>query len=141
MANSDKTGKPGAKDPFAMQMAGLEPMLDALQRGFAGSASANGDWFKRMMDANSEVTRFVQQRLARDRDVMAALARCKTPPDTAMVYAEFIETAMKEYSEEMTKLADLYAAQANWAMSEMQQRLEAAGEAAGKGAGKGAGGT
>ena len=144
MQTTDKTKKPartsvkaGAKasqanGPFAMPTGGLEPVFEAFQRSLADAGGANSDWVKRMMEANAEITHFVQHRLAKDREATTELSRCKSPPDTALVYARFVETAMREYSEEMTKLAGLYAEQAQWAMTEVQNQLRSAGKAADK---------
>lgn len=55
----------------------------------------------------SESARFVSQRLQEDIKAQTAMLACKTPADLAKLQAEFFQTAMSQYTEEVYRIADI----------------------------------
>lgn len=87
-------------------------MIAANQRGFEAAAEAQRRMLGRMSQVTSEVMNFVGRRLERDRDTVRRLADCRSPQDAVALYGEFVESAVKEYTEEIGVLAGLCADQA-----------------------------
>lgn len=60
-----------------------------------------------MTEANAAWMRFVQRRFESDLELPASLARCQTPQEWVSVYAQFFQTALQHYQEELAEVARL----------------------------------
>ncbi len=104
----------------------IEPLIAANQRGLQAAAEANAHALQRMSKVSGEMFRFVDQRLKQDRDVVKEFATCKSPQDAAAVCGKFFENAVQQYSEELGRLAGIYADQAMEALDDAQHQVEQA---------------
>ena len=123
MANAKSTTPSPLKNmaPFDIQ-----PLFAVNQRSFQAAAEANAQAMKRMSRVSEEMFRFVDQRLKQDRDVVKEFATCKSPQDAASVCGEFFQTAVQQYSEELGRLAGLYADQTIEALDDAQRQVDQA---------------
>lgn len=74
----------------------------AVAFGKAGEA-----YFKACLDWQREMTRFVGARLAEDQRTQETLASCSNFGDVLKTQQEWALTAVKEYAEEATRLAQI----------------------------------
>ncbi|MEM9012534.1 MAG: phasin family protein [Pseudomonadota bacterium] len=102
----------------------IEPLIAANQRGLKAAAEAQEHMLRRIAKMHEELFRFADRRLQHDRSTARELAACKSPQDAAAVCGKFFESAMKQYSEEVTLLAGLYADQARETMEDVQHQVE-----------------
>jgi len=113
---------PAATMPgFATPMT-FEPFVAVNQRGLSAALEVNDHILKRMAKVGSEVFQFVDRRLKHDLDTAKDLASCTTPQDAVTLYGQYVETTMRQYSEEISLLANLYSEQARETMEEVQQQ-------------------
>lgn len=90
--SGDRDGWPQAGAP----MFGLDVMT-AMTRS---SIEAMEDW-------NTEVSRFVQERLEKDLELQEEFARCGSPAEFFSVYASFMTRTMRDYAEQATRMQEL----------------------------------
>lgn len=109
---------PGLAAPMA-----FAPFVAVNQHGLSAALEVNDHILKRMAKVGSEVFQFVDRRLKHDFDTAKDLASCTTPQDAVTLYGQYVETAMRQYSEEISVLANLYSEQARETMDEMQQQV------------------
>ena len=69
--------------------------------------SANPVLAKAWMDMMSESARFMTERLRTDMETQKAFMACKTPAELVEVQAEFLTTAMEQYSDEAARMLDM----------------------------------
>ncbi|MBF9058579.1 hypothetical protein HKCCSP123_05230 [Rhodobacterales bacterium HKCCSP123] len=74
---------------------------------FAALMSANPVFAKAWLDLMSESARFLTERLHSDLETQKALMACKTPMDLMKVQAEFLNTAMQQYADEVARLMNM----------------------------------
>jgi len=58
---------------------------------------------------HEELSRFVKHRLTRDIELQQDIAACGSPADAFQLYAQFLQTSMSDYWQEMTRLGTLSA--------------------------------
>ena len=58
-------------------------------------------------DLNTEVTRFVGQRLSRDGEAAARMAQCRSLPEIGALEADWLQGAIDDYAREMSKLMEV----------------------------------
>lgn len=105
-----ETNKPVSKSHKAATLPTLDidPLLEANQRQFEAVAEANSQVLENVAKFNNEILQFVNQRLEHDRKVAKELAACSSPQEAYGVCGKFLESAMKQYSQEMGIIAGLY---------------------------------
>jgi hypothetical protein len=86
--------------PWEVLIAANNPMAAAFSQ--AGEAC-----FRACVDWQQEVARFVGARLAADKRAQESLAVCSTFTDVLKVQQEWASAAVKEYTEEATRLAEI----------------------------------
>ncbi|MDU8945819.1 phasin family protein [Ovoidimarina sediminis] len=59
---------------------------------------------KAWLDIMSESAKFVMERLQQDMETQKAILACKSPMELMQVQSDFISTAVKQYTEEVTRL-------------------------------------
>ncbi|MEL6280504.1 MAG: phasin family protein [Pseudomonadota bacterium] len=118
----------GVANPFAEAMSTwMSP--NAFQSGNADNLSAmseaSGAAMKGAMGFFQETSRFMSERLKKDVETMQALSGCRTPEDFFRVQAEFFDTAIRDYSDETSKVAKLVAETTQGACEPLQDRTAA----------------
>ena len=69
-------------------------------------------WVERMSDLNSEALAFLSERVKQDVELQHRLLHCKTIEEMQHVQAEFLQTAIDQYTEETGKMIDMAGLQA-----------------------------
>lgn len=125
MANPETT-KPETKSHKAgtRTALGIEPLLQANQRGVEAVAEANSQVLENVAKFNSEILHFVNQRLDHDRKAAKELAACSSPQEAYEVCGKFLESAMKQYSDEMGIIAGLYTDHLRQTIENTQNQLK-----------------
>lgn len=98
----------------------VQPMMAANQAGMRAIAEAGGHLASQMTRMNGEIADFVGRRLEHDRETMTALSTCTTLSETFSIYTDYVQRMMRDYTEEMGTLANLYAETARETMDDMQ---------------------
>jgi hypothetical protein len=79
-----------------------------------------------MTEANAAWMRFIQRRFESDLELPSNLARCQTPQEWVSVYAQFFQTALRHYQEELAEVARLGQAFGNEAVDIVRAKAEEA---------------
>jgi len=122
-----------AKSPFAGPLSApldLRALGTANQPGLAAMADMHQHMLKRAADVNGEMLSFLKRRLESDSQCMKELTTCKSLPEVYSTYAAFMQKMMRDYAEEMSAVATLYAGQAEETVEEMQEQVGQMAEAA-----------
>jgi len=117
MQDANKSGAPDLTTSVSRM--GLEPLIEANQRGLAAMVEAQEHVLKRVTEIGSEMFQFADRRMAQDSETLNGLAACKSPLDAAQICGKFYETAMQQYFEEAGKLAGMCAVQAPEAIEDV----------------------
>lgn len=94
----------------------LEIMRDLNARAFAQWTEAHAIWL-----------RFMQRRIARDMELPARLAQCKSPQDLVRIYAEFFQTAALDWQQEIadvTRLGQAFGSEAATMVRDKAKEVE-----------------
>lgn len=121
MAKAQKDPNPLAFDTSAM--------MAVNQKNLQHIAEAHQHIMRRMADMNAEVARFYSKRLEEDRQMIRDLSQCKNPQEAATVWGAFMETAAKDYTDEMGTIASLCADQAKETLDDVTDAVEDAAAA------------
>jgi hypothetical protein len=120
MAKSEaKANKPGT-----IPSLDFDPLLQANKRSVEAVAEANSQVLENVAKFNNEILQFVNQRLEHDRKVAKELAACSSPQEAYGVCGQFLESAMKQYSEEMGIIAGLYTDHLRQTIENTQNQLK-----------------
>ncbi|MAL78824.1 MAG: hypothetical protein CMN55_06865 [Sneathiella sp.] len=84
------------------------PFIFAVPGDFEAAVKQNEKIVKIMQVWGEEVLNFGTDRLKEDMAIPAQLAECKTPQEVMNVYTNFFQTAFRQYTEEASRLGDLY---------------------------------
>lgn len=71
-------------------------------------AHVQGAMINSIAQYNLEATRFFQRRMQKDIELATKMAKCGSITELQDASAEFCKTALEDYSEEMSTLANLY---------------------------------
>jgi len=118
---SPQTDRPAGQ--FAPAPFDIEPVIAMSQRNLRAGLEAQRQMLDRAARLNGEMLEFLDTRLEQDRKAAKELAGCKTMADALEVSAQFFETAFKQYSEEMGKVAGLCADQAKETMEDLRSQV------------------
>ncbi len=77
---------------------------------------------KGAMGLFQETGRFVSDRIQKDVDALRALGACRSPEDYFRVQADFFDTAIRDYADETSKVAQLAAETTQCAYGPLQER-------------------
>ncbi|MGF1503491.1 MAG: phasin family protein [Paracoccaceae bacterium] len=94
------------------------------ESGLRAMAEAQEHFIERLALVNREIAAFVDRRLKHDRETVHALAACKSPQELVAVWGKFVETASRQYAEEMGTLAGMGVDHAREAAEDVQHELE-----------------
>jgi hypothetical protein len=73
------------------------------------AAAEVATWWSTLAQCQHELGRFISHRLAKDSDSLRQTATCRDWTEALNVQAEWVKETMRDYSSEISKLADLYA--------------------------------
>ncbi|WP_158964332.1 phasin family protein [Chachezhania sediminis] len=101
MTDSKSNPAADAAETFRkMQSIGLKSM------GQMGSAFG-ADWFEQLSSYNAEVMGFIAERVKTDMAFQQAVLQCRDPAEFHTLQAEFIQTAIEQYTAETGKLVEI----------------------------------
>lgn len=126
--NGAKEASNGQANPFAAMMSTwMSP--NAFQSGSAENMTAFSEASTAMMKGTmglfQETSRFVSDRLTKDLGAMQAFGGCRSPEDIFRVQAEFFDTAIRDYSDEASKVAQIAAETTRCTCEPLQERTTA----------------
>jgi hypothetical protein len=99
-------------------------LMEANQRTLRAALEAQSHGFQHCAKIGTSVFEFVQRRLKHDAELAQTLGAAKTPQDAYAAYHDFFDTAVREYSDEFTALATLYAEQTKEAMQDAEHQVD-----------------
>ena len=99
------TGKKSAADAATEQMTTL--FEDWQKAGLGAWAWANPAWFRQVTEINSEIARFVADRLRQDLEFQSEVLQCRDPLELREIHGRFIRDAFDQYSAETGKLVQM----------------------------------
>ncbi|MFT7040634.1 MAG: hypothetical protein ACJAW4_003362 [Paracoccaceae bacterium] len=125
MPKSEKPAAFGAM-PGLPKMPPLDmvPIIAANKRGLEAATQANTHALKRMALVNRELFGFVTRRLEHDRAAVKQLSTCKSPQDAMALFGTFFETAMRQYSEEISQMSAMYVELTTKTFADVEQEIE-----------------
>ncbi|MCR9176925.1 MAG: phasin family protein [Alphaproteobacteria bacterium] len=126
MAKSESKSRLNGLGASAVPPVDIEPLLEVNQRGIEAVAQANSHVLQNMARLNSEIFQFVSRRLEHDRKTAKEFAACSSPQEAYSVCGKFLESAMKQYSEEMGVITGLYTDQLRQTIEDTQHQLHEA---------------
>lgn len=106
-----------------MQGFDLSQMFAGGDRGLKAMVEAQQHLIDRIATMNREIADFVERRLEHDRETLQDLGSCKTPQEAMVVWGKFVETASRQYADEMGTLASLTVDQAHEAVEDVQNEI------------------
>ncbi|SDK90092.1 Phasin protein [Aliiruegeria lutimaris] len=77
---------------------------DWQKAGLGAWAWANPLWYQMVVEMNSEIARFISDRLKQDFDFQAQLLQCRDPAALRELQCRFMKEAFEQYSAETGKL-------------------------------------
>jgi hypothetical protein len=99
-------------------------MIETNQRAMQAALEAQNHGFQNMAKIGSSVLEFVQRRLQHDAELAQRLGTAKAPQDAYEAYHDFVDTAIEEYSAEITALASLYVDQTREAIRDAERSVD-----------------
>ena len=110
--------------PFPMPPFDATRLLETNQRAMHAALEAQSHGFQHMAKIGTSVFEFVQRRLQHDAELARRLGTAKAPEDAYAAYHEFVDTAIEEYSAEMSALATLCVDQTREAMHDAERQVD-----------------
>ena len=93
--------------PFPMPPFDASRLIESNQRAMRAALEAQSHGLQHMAKIGSSVFEFVQRRLQHDAELAQRLGTVKAPQDAYAAYHDFVDTAIEEYSAELSALATL----------------------------------
>lgn len=119
-----KTPQDRSTEAFPMARFDASRLIEGNQRAMRAALEAQTHGLQHMAKIGSSVFEFVQRRLKQDADLAQKLGTCKTPQDAYAAYHDFFDTAVREYSDEFSSLAGLYADQTKEVMQDAERQVD-----------------
>ncbi|WP_157982187.1 phasin family protein [Oceanicella sp. SM1341] len=102
------TTKPTPADAYSMeQHFSVAPFIEAQQRALKATLDIQSQAMARAARFGTEYADFLRQRLEEDRKAAVEAASCRTPQEMLTLSTAFMETAVKQYGEEFSSLAQI----------------------------------
>ncbi len=122
----EKSPPPSADDP---KPADIAPAGLALMAGINAPAleimrDLNARALAQWTEAHTIWLRFMQRRIARDTELPARLAQCKSPQDLVRIYSEYFQTAAQDYQQEIADVTRLGQAFGNETATMVREKAE-----------------
>jgi hypothetical protein len=125
--SKEQSSRAGTTTAVASQQPqGLEFLAQINGPAFEAMQAIHHRALSQMTEANAAWMRFVQRRFESDLELPANLARCQTPQEWVSVYAQFFQTALQHYQEELAEVARLGQAFGNEAADIVRAKAEEA---------------
>lgn len=99
-------------------------LVESNHRALRAALEAQSHGFRHMAKIGASVFDFVQRRLKHDAEFAQAVGTARNPQEAYEAYHDFFDTAVREYSDEFTALAGLYAEQTKEAMQEAERQVD-----------------
>lgn len=84
--------------------ANQNPLAEGYNQALANWQSASGELYRRFIDDQVELCRFLSHRWESYRDLPRQVTRCRNPADLGQLQIDFITRMMSEYAQESMKL-------------------------------------
>ncbi|MGV6848154.1 MAG: phasin family protein [Marinibacterium sp.] len=110
MTTSTKTAKPAdaTKDATEDAAEAVRAAVDQLQSlGLSAMPWMGTEWMEKMGDLSAEVLQFLAERVKRDVEFQHRLLHCADMKEVHEIQAEFVQTAIDNYTEETGKLVEM----------------------------------
>lgn len=99
-------------------------LIETNQRAMHAALEAQNHGMQHMAKIGTSVLEFVQRRLRHDAELAQRLGTVKAPEDAYEAYHDFFDIAVREYSDEFSALATLYADQTKETMHDVERQVD-----------------
>lgn len=106
----------------------VEPFIAASQSTLRAMARTHEHMLRHALDMNGELFAFVERRLDTDRETAREIAGCATMAEAYGICGNAMTRMMRDYSDEMGKIAGLVASQARETMEDVQSQIATASD-------------
>ncbi|NSX53466.1 phasin family protein [Parasulfitobacter algicola] len=85
----------------------MSAMADFQKMGFGSLSWMGTGWLENMGDFNSEIISFIAERVQEDVKTQHEILHCKDMDELRHIQAQFIQTAINQYTEQTGKMVEL----------------------------------
>ena len=109
--------------PFPTPPFDAARMMENNQRAMRAALEAQNHGLQHAARIGTSMFEFLQRRLQRDAELAQRLGSVKAPQDAYEAYHDFFDLAVREYSDEFSALATLYADQTKEVMQDAERQV------------------